>query len=114
MVGTCTKVTHLALRSRSGVDTGSRLKLRNEGESAPTGGAPGDLYVVIQVEPHPIFVRENLDIVCDVPISFVHAALGAEIDVPTLDGKVKMKIPAGTQSGKLFSEGQGCKGRPRI
>jgi molecular chaperone DnaJ len=62
------------------------------------------------VEPHPIFVRENLDIVCDVPISFVHAALGAEIDVPTLDGKVKMKIPAGTQSGKLFRmKGRGVK-----
>jgi len=63
---------------------------------------PGDLYVVIQVEPHPIFVRENLDILCDIPLSFVQAALGAEIDVPTLVGKVKVKVPPGTQSGKIF------------
>jgi molecular chaperone DnaJ len=62
------------------------------------------------VEAHPIFVRENLDILCDVPISFVQAALGAEIDVPTLDGKVKMKIPSGTQSGKVFRmKGRGVK-----
>jgi molecular chaperone DnaJ len=92
------------------VDSGSRLKLRNEGESAPTGGVSGDLYVVLQVEPHPIFMRDNLDIVCEVPISFVQASLGAEIDVPTLDGKVKMKIPAGTQSGKVFRmKGKGVK-----
>lgn len=92
----------LSVKIPSGVDNGSRLKLRGEGEAGPTGGAPGDLYVVTQVEPHPIFVRENLDIICDVPISFVQAALGAEIDVPTLEGKVKMKIPAATQSGKVF------------
>ena len=92
----------LNVKIPGGVDTGSRLKLRNEGESAPAGGAPGDLYVVIQVEPHPIFIRENLDILCDVPISIAQATLGAEIDVPTLNGKVKMKIPAGTQSGKVF------------
>lgn len=92
----------LNVKIPGGVDTGSRLKLRSEGESAPAGGAPGDLYVVIQVEPHPIFIRENLDIFCDVPISIAQAALGAEIDVPTLNGKVKMKIPAGTQSGKVF------------
>jgi molecular chaperone DnaJ len=65
---------------------------------------------VIQVETHPIFTRENLDILCDVPISFVQAALGAEIDVPTLEGKVKMKVPQGTQSGKLFRiKGKGVK-----
>jgi len=58
--------------------------------------------VVIQVRPHPLFVREGLDIICEVPVSFVQAALGAEIDVPTLEGKVKMKIPTGTQSGKVF------------
>ena len=93
----------LSVKIPAGVDSGSRLKLRGEGESAPmAGGAPGDLYVVIQVEAHPIFVRDQLDIICDVPISFVQAALGSEIDVPTLDGKVKMKIPPGTQSGKLF------------
>ena len=100
----------LSVKIPAGVDNGSRLKLRGEGESAPAGGLPGDLYVVTQVEPHPIFVRENLDIICDVPISFVQASLGAEIDVPTLDGKVKMKIPAGTQSGKVFRmKGKGVK-----
>jgi len=100
----------LSVKIPAGVDNGSRLKLRGEGENAPPGGAPGDLYVVIQVEPHPIFMRDNLDIICDVPISFVQAALGAEIDVPTLDGKVKMKIPSGTQSGKLFRmKGKGIK-----
>ncbi|MDH3445138.1 MAG: molecular chaperone DnaJ [Deltaproteobacteria bacterium] len=100
--GRLRKLHTLNVKIPPGVDTGSRLKLRNEGESAPAGGAPGDLYVVIQVEPHPIFIRENLDIMCDVPISFAQAALGAEIDVPTLNGKVKMKIPAGSQSGKVF------------
>ena len=100
--GRLRKLHTLSVKIPAGVDTGSRLKLRGEGESAPAGGVPGDLYVVIQVEPHPIFVRENLDILCDVPISFAQATLGAEIDVPTLNGKVKMKIPAGTQSGKVF------------
>jgi len=100
----------LSVKIPAGVDTGSRLKLRAEGETGPVGGSPGDLYVVVQVESHPIFVRDNLDILCDVPISFVQAALGAEIDVPTLDGKVKMKIPSGTQSGKLFRmKGRGVK-----
>ena len=100
--GRVRKLHTLSVKIPAGVDTGSRLKLRNEGESELGGGVPGDLYVVIQVEAHPIFVRNALDILCDVPISFVQAALGAEIDVPTLDGKVKMKIPAGTQSGKVF------------
>ena len=100
--GRLRKLHTLNVKIPAGVDTGSRLKLRSEGESAPAGGAPGDLYVVIQVEPHPIFIRENLDILCDVPISIAQAALGAEIDVPTLNGKVKMKIPPGTQSGKVF------------
>jgi molecular chaperone DnaJ len=100
--GRLRKLHTLNVKIPAGVDTGSRLKLRSEGESAPAGGAPGDLYVVIQVEPHPIFIRENLDILCDVPISIAQATLGAEIDVPTLNGKVKMKIPAGTQSGKVF------------
>jgi molecular chaperone DnaJ len=100
----------LSVKIPHGVDNGSRLKLRGEGESGPPGGTPGDLYVVIQVEPHPIFVRDELDIICEVPISFVQAALGAEIDVPTLEGKVKMKIPPGTQSGKLFRlKGKGVK-----
>jgi molecular chaperone DnaJ len=86
-----------------GVDTGTRLKLSGEGEPAPEPGAqPGDLYVVIQVREHPIFQREDQEVVCELPISFTQAALGASIDVPTLDGPVKMKVPAGTQSGKVF------------
>jgi molecular chaperone DnaJ len=100
----------LSVKIPAGVDNGSRLKLRGEGEFGPEGGTAGDLYVVTQVEAHPIFVRDNLDIICEVPISFVQAALGAELDVPTLEGKVKMKIPAGTQSGKVFRmKGRGVK-----
>jgi molecular chaperone DnaJ len=87
----------------AGVDTGTRLKLAGEGEPAPQPGAsPGDLYVVIQVRDHPIFRREDNEVVCELPISFTQAALGAQIDVPTLDGPMKMKIPAGTQSGKVI------------
>jgi molecular chaperone DnaJ len=86
-----------------GVDTGTRLKLSGEGEPAPVaGGAPGDLYVVIQVREHPIFTREDTEVFCEMPISFTQAALGASIDVPTLDGPAKLKIPTGTQSGKVF------------
>jgi molecular chaperone DnaJ len=86
-----------------GVDTGTRLKLAGEGEPAPQPGAsPGDLYVVVQVREHPIFRREETEVLCDVPISVTQAALGAHIDVPTLDGPVALKIPSGTQSGKVF------------
>ncbi len=92
----------LSVKIPPGVDTGSRLKLRGEGEAGLSSGPAGDLYVVIQVEPHPLFVREGLEIICEVPISFVQAALGAEIEVPTLEGKVKMKIPPGTQAGRVF------------
>ncbi|MGH7771302.1 MAG: molecular chaperone DnaJ [Candidatus Binatia bacterium] len=100
--GRVRKLHTLSVKIPPGVDTGSRLKLRGEGESGISGGLPGDLYVVIQVEPHPLFIRDGLDIICEVPISFVQAALGTDIDVPTLEGKVKMKIPPGTQSGKVF------------
>src|SRR5512133_3441400 len=86
-----------------GVDTGTRLKLSGEGEPAPQpGAAAGDLYVVVQVRDHPIFHREETDVVCEMPISFTQASLGANIDVPTLDGPVSMKIPAGPPSGKIF------------
>ncbi|MFO0582430.1 MAG: molecular chaperone DnaJ [Anaeromyxobacter sp.] len=85
-----------------GVDTGTRLKLSGEGEPAPGGGVPGDLYVVVQVREHPIFTREDTEVLCEMPISFVQAALGGQVDVPTLDGPAKLKIPAGTQSGKVF------------
>ncbi len=91
------------VRVPPGVDTGTRLKLSGEGEPAPVpGGTPGDLYVVLQVREHAIFTREDTEILCEVPISFPQAALGATIDVPTLDGPTKLKIPAGTQTGKVF------------
>ncbi|MBI2358139.1 MAG: molecular chaperone DnaJ [Deltaproteobacteria bacterium] len=98
--GRVRKFHTLSIKIPPGVDTGSRLKLRGEGGSS--GGPPGDLYVDIRVAPHPLFIRDGLDVVCEVPIGFVQAALGADIDVPTLEGKVKMKIPAGTQSGKVL------------
>jgi molecular chaperone DnaJ len=87
----------------AGVDTGTRMKLAGEGEPAPApGGAPGDLFVVLSVREHPIFKREDTEVVCELPITFTQAALGASLDVPTLDGTAKLKIPAGTQSGKIF------------
>lgn len=101
-VGRVRKFHTLSVKIPPGVDTGSRLKLRGEGEGGLAGGPAGDLYVVIQVEPHPLFIRDGLEIICEVPIGFVQAALGSEIDVPTLEGKVQMKIPPGTQSGKVF------------
>ncbi len=100
--GRVRKFHTLSVKIPPGVDSGSRLKLRGEGETGVSGGPAGDLYVVIQVQPHPLFVRDGLDIICEVPISFAQAALGAEMDVPTLEGKVKIKIPAGTQSGRIF------------
>ncbi len=85
-----------------GVDTGDRIRLAGEGEAGEFGGPPGDLYVQIQVKPHPIFTREGNDLHCEVPISFTTAALGGELEVPTLDGKVVLKIPPETQTGTLF------------
>lgn len=92
----------LSVRIPPGVDTGSRLKLRGEGEAGTKGAPSGDLYVILHVREHPLFGREGNDIICDVPIGFTQAALGAEIDVPTPHGKIKMKVPAGTQSGNVF------------
>ena len=85
-----------------GVNDGTTLRLRGEGEAGIEGGPSGDLFVSIRVRPHPLFSRREDDIIVEVPISFALAALGGEISVPTLDGKVKLKIPAGTQSGKIF------------
>jgi molecular chaperone DnaJ len=85
-----------------GVDDGARLRLSGEGEAGISGGPPGDLYVVLSVEPHPLFERDGIDLHCEVPISFVQAALGDEIEVPTLEGKVTMRVPEGTQSGKML------------
>jgi molecular chaperone DnaJ len=85
-----------------GVDMGTRLRYSGEGESGLHGGPNGDLYIVIRVKDHPFFKRDNNDIYCEVPIGFSQAALGAELEVPTLDKKVKLKIPEGTQSGDRF------------
>ncbi|MEW5978185.1 MAG: molecular chaperone DnaJ [Acidobacteriota bacterium] len=92
----------LEIRIPAGVDNGSRLRITGEGEAGPSGGPPGDLYVVVFVKEHEIFERQEDNVYCTVPISFPQAALGAEITVPTLDGEEKIKIPEGTQSGSIF------------
>lgn len=92
----------LSVKVPAGVDTGDRIRLAGEGERGEFGGPPGDLYVQVQVLDHPIFTREEANLYCQVPISFVTAALGGELEVPTLEGKVMLKIPAGTQTGKMF------------
>ncbi|MFZ5965579.1 MAG: molecular chaperone DnaJ [Bacillota bacterium] len=86
----------------AGVDTGSIIPLRGEGEPGVKGGPAGDLYIVLRVRPHEIFQRDGNDVICEIPITFVQATLGDELIVPTLDGKVKYKIPEGTQSGTIF------------
>lgn len=85
-----------------GIDHGQRLKLRGEGEAGSGGGPAGDLYVHIAVKRHPIFQREESEIICEQLVGYATATLGGEIDVPTLDGKMKLKIPAGTPTGKIF------------
>ncbi len=100
--GAVRKQQSLSVKIPAGVDNESRLKLRGEGESGRRGGPPGDLYVVIHVREHPIFRRQGADVLCDIPIGMVQAALGTEIEIPTPHGLIKMKIPAGTQSGKVF------------
>src|SRR5256714_4732339 len=93
-----------------GVDTGTRLRSLGHGEAGVRGGPPGDLYVVVHVKPHEIFQRDGDDLLCEVPISFVQAAFGADIEVPTLAGKAQIKIPPGTQNGTLFRlKGKGMK-----
>ena len=100
--GRVRKAVSLAVKIPPGVDNGSRLKLRTEGEAGFGGGPAGDLYVVVHVKEHPLFVRQDNDVVIEVPVSFPQAALGAEIEVPTLEGKIKLKVPSSTQSGKVF------------
>ena len=92
----------VTLKVPAGVDTGIRLRVTGEGEGGSHGGPPGDLYVVLHVEPHPFFKRKDSDLLCEVPVSFVQASLGGEIEVPTIDGKETLKVPAGTPSGKVF------------
>jgi molecular chaperone DnaJ len=92
----------IKIKVPAGVDNGSRLRVAHEGEAGQRGGSPGDLYVFIFVKAHKLFTREGDDVICEMPINFVQAALGDEVEVPTLDGKVKLKIPEGTQSGTIF------------
>ncbi len=92
----------LSVKVPPGVDTGDRIRLAGEGEPGEQGGPPGDLYVEIRVKAHPIFTREGNDLLCEVPISYPAAALGGEVEVPTLQGRAKIKVPAETQSGRLF------------
>jgi molecular chaperone DnaJ len=100
----------LSVKVPPGVDTGDRIRLSGEGEAGEFGGPPGDLYVETHVRDHAIFQREESNLYCEMPISFVTAALGGDLEVPTLEGKVKLKVPAETQSGKLFRlRGKGVK-----
>jgi len=92
----------ITIQIPAGVDNGSRLRLSGEGEPGQGGAPPGDLYVVLTVRDHPLFERHGGDILCEVPITFVQAALGDEIEVPSLEGPIKVKIPPGTQSGKIL------------
>ena len=95
----------------AGVDEGDRIRLSGEGEPGVNGGPPGDLYVQIHLKTHAVFQRDHDDLHCEMPVSFATAALGGEIEIPTLDGSAKIKVPAETQSGKVFRlRGKGIKG----
>ncbi|MBI3854005.1 MAG: molecular chaperone DnaJ [Verrucomicrobia bacterium] len=104
------RATKIKLKIPPGVDTGARLRSSGNGEAGLRGGPSGDLYVVLHVKTHALFQRDGDDLLCDVPVNFVQAAMGAEIEVPTLNGKASIKIPAGTQPGTTFRlKGRGVK-----
>lgn len=108
--GKVSQTKTLSVKVPPGVDTGDRIRLSGEGEAGEQGGPPGDLYVEISVLKHPIFSREDSNLFCEVPISFATAVLGGELEVPTLTGKVTLKVPEETQSGKTFRlKGKGVK-----
>ncbi len=108
--GRVEKTKTLNAKIPAGVDTGDRIRLTGEGEAGEHGAPAGDLYVQVHVKDHPIFVRDENHLYCEVPISFTTAALGGEIEVPTLEGKVKLKVPKETQTGKMFRlRGKGVK-----
>lgn len=107
-LGKVRKNKKIQIKIPPGVDMGSKLRIRGEGEPGERGGPSGDLFVFIYLEPHDFFSREGDDIVCQIPISFPQAALGAEMEIPTLNGKKKISIPKGTESGEIFTiKGQG-------
>jgi molecular chaperone DnaJ len=100
----------IKLRIPPGVDTGSRLRSSGNGEGGFRGGPSGDLYVILHVKAHEIFQRDGDNLLCEMPVSFIQAVLGAEIEVPALEGKAIIKIPAGTQPGTIFRvKGKGVK-----
>jgi molecular chaperone DnaJ len=101
----------LAVKIPAGVDEGDRIRLSGEGEAGTNGGPSGDLYVVIHLKPHPVFTRDHNDLHCEMPISITAAARGGDIEIPTLDGYAKIKVPGGTQTGQMFRlRGKGIKG----
>ncbi len=100
--GRVRKSRTLQVKIPAGVDTGDRIRLSGEGEAGRNGGPAGDLYVEVMVRKHEIFERDNADLSCEVPITFTTAALGGEVEVPTLQGSAKIKVPAETQSGRVF------------
>jgi molecular chaperone DnaJ len=109
-IGRVKETKTLSVKVPPGVDTGDRIRLAGEGEAGDHGGPPGDLYVQVHVRDHAIFSREDSHLFCEVPIAFTTAALGGELEVPTLDSKVMLKIPEGTQTGKMFRmRGKGVK-----
>jgi molecular chaperone DnaJ len=101
-IGKIRKNKKISLKIPGGVDNGSKLRVRGEGEEGERGGPPGDLFVFIYVEPHDFFVREGDDILCQIPISFPQAALGTELDIPTLNGSTTLTIPKGTENNETF------------
>ena len=96
------RARRISINIPAGIDNGQAITLRGEGEPGERGGSPGDLYVYVSVRPHKIFKRRGYDIYCDIPITFGQAALGAELQIPTLEGNVKYSIPEGTQTGTVF------------
>lgn len=101
--GLVKKTKKVSLKIPAGINTGAQMRLRGEGEGGRKGGSPGDLYVIIYVEPHEYFQREGNNILCQLPLTVVQAALGCKLDVPTIHGAKTLTIPAGTQAGKLFT-----------
>jgi len=108
--GRIKKSKTLSVKIPAGVDQDDRIRLSGEGEAGVNGGPPGDLYVVVNLKPHAVFQREGNDLHCEMPISFATAALGGEIEIPTLDGHASIKIPSESQTGQVFRlRGKGIK-----
>jgi len=110
--GRVRRTRKISVKVPPGVDDGQHLRLRGQGEASPSGGPPGDLYVFINILPHPHFQRVESDLLLEVPVSFTQAALGTEVEVPTLNGRASLRVPSGTQSGTVFR--LRGKGMPRL